>query len=81
MAYSSQNCMPSSSTKSFSRSWRRTTNGTGEAIGWLECDSSGFWLEELTNVALRLILLYVYIEGEAEDYKTLRLVFCTNNVP
>ena len=36
----------------------------GDTIGWLECDLSGFWLDELTNAALRLILSYVRVEGK-----------------
>ena len=39
-------------------------DGKGETIGWIESNSFGFWLEELTNVALRLILSYVSIEGK-----------------
>ena len=44
-------------------------DGTGETIGWLEGDSSDFWLEELMNVALKLILAYVCIEGKVQDCK------------
>ena len=36
-------------------------------IGWLAGDNDGFWLDNLTNVALKLILLYVQIEGPMPD--------------
>lgn len=39
-------------------------DGKGETIGWIESNSLGFWLDELTNVALRLILPYASIEGK-----------------
>lgn len=41
-------------------------DGAGETTGWLEDVSSGFWLEGLTNVALKLILSYMCIEGKVQ---------------
>jgi hypothetical protein len=49
-----------------------TDNIEAGTIGWLAMDDDQFWLNNLTNVALELILLYVQAEGLHMFY----MLFC-----
>ena len=42
--------------------WKKFLTTSDTYIGWLADDNDGFWLDNLTNAALNLILLYVQLK-------------------